>query len=164
MIKKYFLLAVSLFVIFVETSQAQELYRPVNAATIVPIDYRNGATGLWISGATGSDCECSYFTSSSAPATFADCTNEATEIATTSGRYYLSLTAGEMNHEFVTVKCHSTSTGAVDYSVTIATIGRTVSDKTGFSLSTPQSFSTTGSVGSITSIPETALPTFKIAH
>ncbi len=40
--------------------------------------------------------------------TFADCTNEATEIATTSGICYLALTAAEMTADIVTVKISST--------------------------------------------------------
>lgn len=35
--------------------------------------------------------------------TFADCTNEATEIATSSGMYYLDLTATEMNADTVAI-------------------------------------------------------------
>jgi hypothetical protein len=40
--------------------------------------------------------------------TFADCTNEATEIATSSGMYYLDLTATEMNADTVAVIVKST--------------------------------------------------------
>jgi hypothetical protein len=45
--------------------------------------------------------------------TFADCTNEATEIATSSGIYYLDLTSTEMNADTVAVLVKTTSTGAV---------------------------------------------------
>jgi hypothetical protein len=40
--------------------------------------------------------------------TFADCTNEATEIATASGMYYLDLTSGEMNGDTVAIIVKST--------------------------------------------------------
>lgn len=45
--------------------------------------------------------------------TFADCTNEATEIATNSGIYYLDLTSTEMNADCVIVKCTWTNTNAL---------------------------------------------------
>lgn len=41
--------------------------------------------------------------------TFADCTNEATEIATSSGMYYLDLTATEMNADTVSIIVKSTN-------------------------------------------------------
>ena len=44
--------------------------------------------------------------------TFADCTNEATEIATSSGIYYLDLTATEMNADTVAVIVKTTTTDA----------------------------------------------------
>lgn len=43
---------------------------------------------------------------------FADCTNEATEIATASGMYYLDLTATEMNADCVTVIVKTGTAGA----------------------------------------------------
>lgn len=44
--------------------------------------------------------------------TFTDCTNEATEIATASGIYYLDLTASEMNADTVAVIVKTTTTDA----------------------------------------------------
>lgn len=44
--------------------------------------------------------------------TFADCTNEATEIATSSGMYYLDLTSAEMNADTVAVIVKTSTTGA----------------------------------------------------
>jgi hypothetical protein len=44
--------------------------------------------------------------------TFADCTNEATEISTSSGMYFLDLTASEMNADTVALIIKSSSTGA----------------------------------------------------
>lgn len=120
-------LALALLLLCAANAKAED-YRVKNQATTIPIEYRNATTGAWITGATGSDCECGYFTDGATPAvaTFADCTNEATEFDTSSGRYYLQLSASEMNHDFVLVKCHSTSSGAVDYSATISTLGRAI--------------------------------------
>src|SRR3990167_2691717 len=43
--------------------------------------------------------------------TFADCTNESVEIATTSGVYYLLLTAAEMTADVVTIIAKSATAG-----------------------------------------------------
>lgn len=56
------------------------------------------ATGALVTGATSLDSEVSKDAG-----TFADCTNEATEIATASGIYYLDLTSTEMNADTVAV-------------------------------------------------------------
>ena len=65
------------------------------------------ADGDLVTGATGLDSEVSKD-----GGTFADCTNEATEIATSSGVYYLDLTATEMNADTVAVIVKTTSSGA----------------------------------------------------
>ncbi|MFN9380385.1 MAG: hypothetical protein ACK6BQ_10545, partial [Bacteroidota bacterium] len=65
------------------------------------------ADGDLVTGATGLDSEVSKDAG-----TFADCTNEATEIATSSGVYYLDLTATEMNADTVAVIVKTTSSGA----------------------------------------------------
>jgi hypothetical protein len=70
--------------------------------------------GTLITGATGLDSEVSKDAG-----TFADCTSEATEIATASGVYYLDLTAAEMNADTVAVLVKSTSTGAVPVQITL---------------------------------------------
>lgn len=70
--------------------------------------------GTLITGATGLDSEVSKD-----DGTFADCTNEATEVATASGVYYLDLTSTEMNADGVCVKVTSTSTGAVPVIIAI---------------------------------------------
>lgn len=64
--------------------------------------------GTLITGAAGLDSEVSKDAG-----TFADCTNEATEIATASGVYYLDLTSTEMNADCVAVVVKTSSTGAV---------------------------------------------------
>ena len=65
------------------------------------------ADGDLVTGATGLDSEVSKDGN-----TFADCTNEATEIATSSGVYYLDLTATEMNADTVAVIVKTSSSGA----------------------------------------------------
>ena len=65
------------------------------------------ADGDLVTGATGLDSEVSKDAG-----TFADCTNEATEIATSSGIYYLDLTSTEMNADCVAVIVKTSSTGA----------------------------------------------------
>lgn len=65
------------------------------------------ADGDLVSGAAGLDSEISKD-----GGTFADCTNEATEIATSSGMYYLDLTSAEMDADTVAVIIKTTSSGA----------------------------------------------------
>ena len=65
------------------------------------------ADGDLVTGATGLDSEVSKDCG-----TFADCTNEATEIATSSGMYYLDLTSTEMNADSVAIIVKTTSSGA----------------------------------------------------
>jgi hypothetical protein len=64
-------------------------------------------TGLPVTGAAGLDPEVSKDAG-----TFADCTNEATEIATNSGVYYLDLTSTEMNADCVAVIVKTSTTDA----------------------------------------------------
>ena len=65
------------------------------------------ADGDLVTGATGLDSEVSKDAG-----TFADCTNEATEIATSSGVYYLDLTSTEMNADTVCVIIKTSTSGA----------------------------------------------------
>lgn len=62
------------------------------------------SSGDLVTGASGLDSEVSID-----GGTFADCTNEATEIATSSGVYYLDLSAGEMNGDTIAINVKSTS-------------------------------------------------------
>lgn len=71
-------------------------------------------TGAVNTGASGLDSEVSKD-----GGTFADCTNEATEIATSSGHYYLDLTSTEMNADSVVVQVKSTTTDAVTRTIVI---------------------------------------------
>lgn len=65
------------------------------------------ADGDLVTGATGLDSEVSKD-----GGTFADCTNEATEIATSSGMYYLDLTSTEMNADTVALIIKTSTSGA----------------------------------------------------
>jgi hypothetical protein len=65
------------------------------------------ADGDLVTGATGLDSEISKD-----GGTFTDCTNEATEIATSSGMYFLDLTAAEMNADTVVIIVKTSSSGA----------------------------------------------------
>lgn len=65
------------------------------------------ADGDLVTGAASLDSEVSKD-----QGTFADCTNEATEIATSSGMYYLDLTSTEMNADCVAVIVKTATSGA----------------------------------------------------
>lgn len=65
------------------------------------------ADGDLVTGAAGLDSEISKDAG-----TFTDCTNEATEIATSSGMYYLDLTSTEMNADTVVIIVKTSTTGA----------------------------------------------------
>jgi len=75
------------------------------------------ADGDLVTGASALDSEVSKDLG-----TFADCTNEATEIATASGVYYLDLTATEMNADIVTVIVKTSSSGAKTTVLTVPTV------------------------------------------
>lgn len=72
------------------------------------------ADGDLVAGAAGLDSEVS-----GDGGTFADCTNEATEIATGSGMYYLDLTSGEMNYDTVAIIVKTSTTGAKTTSIVL---------------------------------------------
>lgn len=65
------------------------------------------ADGDLVTGAAGLDSQVSIDAG-----TFAACTNEATEIATSSGVYYLDLTAAEMNGDTIAVIVKTSTSGA----------------------------------------------------
>lgn len=72
------------------------------------------ADGDLVTGAAGLDSEVSKNGD-----TFADCTNEATEIATNSGTYYLTLTGTELTADVVTVIVKTSTTGAKTTPITL---------------------------------------------
>lgn len=84
-------------------------------------------TGLVNSGASGLDSEVSLDAG-----TFADCTNEATEIASSSGTYCLDLTSGEMTADTVAIQVKSSTTNAITAKITIYpnSAGKTVANAT----------------------------------
>lgn len=71
-------------------------------------------TGALNSGAAGLDSEVSKD-----GGTMTDCTNEATEIATSSGHYFLDLTATEMNADCVVIQVKSSTTNAVTRTIVL---------------------------------------------
>lgn len=87
-----------------------ELRRIKNTATIIVFPIVD-ADGDLVSGAAGLDSELDSWADGSAPDGFVDCTNEATEIGST-GNYYLSLTAGEMNADYIVVQVKTSTSGA----------------------------------------------------
>ena len=93
------------------------------------------ADGDLVTGATGLDSEISKDAG-----TFADCTNEATEIATSSGMYYLDLTSTEMNADTVAiiVKSSGKTTPIVVYPITasVAKLGVNLVNIAGSAVST----------------------------
>lgn len=72
------------------------------------------AGGGLVTGAAGLDSEVSKNGD-----TFADCTNEATEIATSSGMYYLTLTGTELTADVVSVIVKTTTTAAKTTPITL---------------------------------------------
>jgi hypothetical protein len=79
------------------------------------------ADGDLVTGASSLDSEVSKD-----GGTFADCTNEATEIATASGMYYLDLTSGEMNGDTIAVIVKSGSGKTTP--IVLYTAARSVND------------------------------------
>jgi len=71
-------------------------------------------TGALVAGAAGLDSEVSID-----QGTFADCTNEATQIATSSGMYYLDLTDTEMTGQCVTIIVKTSTTDAKTTPITL---------------------------------------------
>jgi hypothetical protein len=72
------------------------------------------ADGDLVTGASGLDSEISKNGD-----TFADCTNEATEMATSSGTYYLSLTGTELTADVVTIIVKTSTSGGKTTTLTL---------------------------------------------
>lgn len=81
------------------------------------------ADGDVVTGAAGLDSERSID-----GGTFTDCTNEATEIATSSGIYTLALTAAEMNGDIIATITKTTTTGAKTAVNVMYTVTRQLAD------------------------------------
>lgn len=97
-----------------------ELVRQKNVASVItfPIIDADGDT---VTGATGLDSESTTWADGSTPGAFADLTNEATEIGTT-GIYYLSLTAAELNFDYIYIQIKTSSSGAKTQHILINTM------------------------------------------
>jgi len=85
-------------------AQQPQPKRGVTFTVVFPILDANGDL---VTGAAGLDSEISKDLG-----TFADCTNEATEIATASGMYYLVLTVAEMTADVVAIIVKTSTSGA----------------------------------------------------
>jgi len=87
---------------------AIELERQRNVASVIMFPLIDSANTLLLkSGAGNPDSESDQFSDSGDnPDGFADLTNEAVEVGAT-GQYYLVLTAGELNHPYVTIQVKS---------------------------------------------------------
>src|SRR3972149_617767 len=81
------------------------------------------ADGDLVTGATALDSEVSID-----GGTFADATSEATEIATSSGMYFLDLTAGEMNGDTIAIIVKTSTAGAKTTPIVLYTAARSVND------------------------------------
>ncbi len=101
-------------------AQALEIVRQKNVATkiVFPLSDADGDT---VTGAAGLDSEETHWGDGTTPTSYADLTNEATEIGTT-GIYYLSLTSGEMNQDYVAIQVKTSTTGAKTQHILIRTI------------------------------------------
>ena len=81
------------------------------------------ADGDLVTAAAGLDSEVSID-----GGTFADATSEATEIATSSGMYFLDLTAAEMNGDTIAIIVKTTTTGAKTTPLVLYTAARSIND------------------------------------
>ena len=118
--KKFLLFVFVMLCFCVQRAEAIEVVRQKNAATYIVFPIID-ADGDVVSSAAGLDSEIDTFGDGSAPDGFTDCTNEATEIGAT-GCYYLSLTAAEMNVDYVVVQVYSSTSGAKEQWILIRTM------------------------------------------
>ena len=81
------------------------------------------ADGDLVTAAAGLDSEVSVD-----GGTFADATSEATEIATSSGMYFLDLTAGEMNGDTIAIIVKTSTAGAKTTPIVLYTAARSIND------------------------------------
>lgn len=118
--KKILSVLLFLLIAFCGTANALEIVRQKNVSTriVFPIVDADGDS---VTGATGLDSEIDEFADGANPTGFTDCTNEATEIGST-GIYYLTLTASEMNQDYNVVQIKTTSSGAKTQVILIRTI------------------------------------------
>lgn len=101
-------------------ADAIEIVRQKNVATYIVFPIVD-ADGDSVTGAAGLDSEGDVWSDGTAPDGFADFTNEATEIGTT-GIYYLSITATEMNNDYIYAQIKTTTTGAKTQHILLRTI------------------------------------------
>ena len=100
-----------------------ELLRKKNTATRITFPILD-ADGDTVTAAAALDSESTTWADGSNPGAFADLTNEATEIGA-SGIYYLELTAGEMNFDYIHVQVKTSTVGAKTQHILINTFANT---------------------------------------
>lgn len=117
---KKVLLAVLVLVLFYSSVLAIEMVRQKNVATYIYFPIAD-ADGDFVHAGIGLDSEIETWSDGSPPAGgFSDCTNEAIHLD--GGWYYLSLTQGEMNADYIAIQCSSTTVGAKKQAILIRTI------------------------------------------
>jgi len=114
------LILVLVILLFPLPVYALEAVRQKNQATYIMFPAVD-ADGDAVSAAAGLDSEIDTWSDGVAPNGFVDCTNEATEVGT-NGVYYLSLTAAEMNADYVYIQVKTTTTGAKTQHILIRTL------------------------------------------
>ena len=117
---KKVLLGFLILILFYSSAMAIEMVRQKGMATYIFFPIVD-ADGDFVSSATGLDSEIDTWADGSAPNGFTDCTNEATEIGAT-GWYYLSLTASEMDIDYMAIQTKTTSAGAKTQAILIRTM------------------------------------------
>src|SRR3972149_455353 len=98
-------------------------YPPKRATAFTAVFPILDADGDLVTGATGLDSEVSKDLG-----TFTDCTNEAVELATASGMYYLTLTATEMTADIVSIIVKTSTSGAKTTSLVFYTAANLMDD------------------------------------
>lgn len=105
-------LALLLLVSSTANAQVLEFCREQNVATKIVIPIRDATDGSLVSSAAALDTELELYSDGTAATTFADATNEATELGST-GIYSLALTAGEVNDSYIIGQTKTTTTDAM---------------------------------------------------
>lgn len=121
---------------------------PIYGAPYVIVYPFRDADGDLVTGATTPDAEISKNGD-----TFADCSNESTEIATSSGVYYLSLTATELTTDVATVIAKSATAG-MKTTAAVLYPAKLVTERSGTAASAGSSTSTIVLDGSASSLDD----------
>jgi hypothetical protein len=118
--KKIITILLLIFIPLCFFSFAAEIVRQKGVETKIYFPMVNSG-GNNVSAADGLDSEYSYWDDDTAPSSFVDCTNEATEVNDT-GWYYLTLSNDEMNNDYIGIKTYSNTAGVLLQQLLIRTI------------------------------------------